>query len=213
MVDGEDGSGDVTPAPREHTTLSTTRRDVIRSIGAGALGAAFAAGASPVAAQMAQGHPEVQPGTPPLQGVRVIERSAVLSGRLAGLLLADQGAEVFVERGTSITPGGLDDNFFDRGKIAVPPGAGADAASADLVIVDGTAETARTPHQVLVRFMAALPGDEAYGYLPLRLPRRAAGFPQPSRGTQRLPAWPTYARSMFRARSRFRRCGLNPSRI
>jgi crotonobetainyl-CoA:carnitine CoA-transferase CaiB-like acyl-CoA transferase len=165
MVDSEDGSGDVTPAPREHTTLSTTRRDVIRSIGAGALGAAFAAGASPAAAQMAQGHREVRPGTPPLQGVRVIERSAVLSGRLAGLLLADQGAEVFVERGSGAMPGGLDDNFFDRGKIAMPPGAGADSASADIVIVDGAAQVARAPHQVLVRFMAALPGDEAYGHL------------------------------------------------
>ena len=59
--------------PREHTSLSTTRRDVIRSIGAGALGAAFAAGASPAPAQMAQGHREVRPGTPPLQGVRAIE--------------------------------------------------------------------------------------------------------------------------------------------
>ena len=66
MFDSEDGSADVTQTPREHTTLSTTRRDVIRSLGAGALGAAFAAGASPAVAQMAQGHREVRPGTPPL---------------------------------------------------------------------------------------------------------------------------------------------------
>jgi hypothetical protein len=89
MFDSEDGSADVTQAPREPTTLSTTRRDVIRSIGAGALGAAFGAGASPAPAQMAQGHREVRPGTPPLAGIRVIERSNLLSGRLAGLLLAD----------------------------------------------------------------------------------------------------------------------------
>src|SRR5438874_10455379 len=82
MVDSKDGSAEVTQAPGEHTTLSTTRRDVIRSIGAGALGAAFAAGASPAAAQMAQGHREVRPGTPPLAGIRVIERSNLLSGRL-----------------------------------------------------------------------------------------------------------------------------------
>jgi len=56
MFDSEDGSADVTRASREHPTVSTTRRDIIRSIGAGALGAAFAAGASPAAAQMAQGH-------------------------------------------------------------------------------------------------------------------------------------------------------------
>jgi hypothetical protein len=47
MFDSEDGSADVTQAPREPITLSTTRRDVFRSIGAGALGAAFGAGASP----------------------------------------------------------------------------------------------------------------------------------------------------------------------
>ena len=166
MFDSEDGSADVTQASREHPTVSTTRRDIIRSIGAGALGAAFAAGASPAAAQMAQGHREVRPGMPPLQGVRVIERSNLLSGRLAGLLLGDQGAEVFVERGSGAAPGGLDDNFFDRGKIALPPGAGAGAASADIVIMDGTAQFARAPHQILVRIVAALPGDEAYGHLP-----------------------------------------------
>jgi crotonobetainyl-CoA:carnitine CoA-transferase CaiB-like acyl-CoA transferase len=47
---------------------------------------------------MAQGHREARPGTLPLADIRVIERSNLLSGRLAGLLLADQGAEVFLER-------------------------------------------------------------------------------------------------------------------
>lgn len=73
-------------------TGEATRREALLGLG-GAIGAALAAGAgvSVAAAQMAQGHREVRPGTPPLQGLRVIERSAVLSGRLAGLLLADQG--------------------------------------------------------------------------------------------------------------------------
>ena len=164
MFDSEDGSADVTQAPLEHTTLSTTRRDALLGLGAGALAAGL--GGPPAMAQMAQGHREVRPGTPPLAGVRVIERSNLLSGRLAGLLLADQGAEVFVERGTSATPGGLDDNFFDRGKMAMPPGAGNDAASADIIIVDGAAQVARAPHQILLRIVAALPGDEAYGHLP-----------------------------------------------
>src|SRR5271169_5669128 len=148
-------------------TGEATRREALLGLG-GAIGAALAAGAgmSPAAAQMAQGHREVRPGTPPLQGLRVIERSAVLSGRLAGLLLADQGAEVFVERGAGPTSGGLDDAFFDRGKVALPSGAIADASSADIVIVDGDAPFARVPHQVLVRIMAALPGDNAYGHLP-----------------------------------------------
>jgi hypothetical protein len=115
---------------------------------------------------MAQGHREVRPGTPPLQGVRIIERSATLSGRLAGLLLADQGADVFVERGAGIATGDFDDAFFDRGKVALPPDGTAEADSADIVILDGTAQFERAPHQVLVRIMAALPEDEAYGDLP-----------------------------------------------
>jgi hypothetical protein len=144
-----------------------TRREALLGLG-GAVGAGLAGGvdAAPAAAQMAQGHREWRPGTPPLRGVHVIERSALLSGRLTGLLLADQGAEVFVERGTGAAPGGLDDAFFDRGKVALPLGAIADASSADIVIVDSDAPLARAPHQVLVRIVAALPGDDAYGYLP-----------------------------------------------
>jgi crotonobetainyl-CoA:carnitine CoA-transferase CaiB-like acyl-CoA transferase len=151
---------------QEPAATGATRRDVLVGLG-GAVGAAFiATGASQAAAQMAQGHREVRPGTPPLEGVRVIEHSVLLSGRLAGLMLADQGAEVFVERSPGPTPGGLDDAFFDRGKIVAPPGATADLSSADIVIVDGTEQVSRAPHQVLVRIVAALPGDEAYGYLP-----------------------------------------------
>ena len=91
----------------------------------GAVGATFTASASPAAAQMAQGHREVRPGVPPLLGVRVIERSVLLSGRLAGLLLADQGAEVFVNAPPpGATPARrLDAAFFDRGKVVVPQGA------------------------------------------------------------------------------------------
>ena len=147
--------------------MEATRRDALLGLGGAALAAVAGAGASSAAAQMAQGHREVRPGTPPLLGVRVVERSATLSGRLAGLLLADQGADVFVERGASATQGGLDDAFFDRGKVAVPPGGTEDSSSsADIVILDGAAQLSRAPHQVLVRIMAALPGDKAYGDLP-----------------------------------------------
>ena len=169
MFDSEDGSADVMQARREHTTTqATTRRDALRALGAGALAAGL--GGPPAMAQMAQGHREARPGTLPLADIRVIERSNLLSGRLAGLLLADQGAEVFVER-AGPTPSAdqrvaLDDAYFDRGKIALPPGAAVDASSADVVIVDGTAQFARAPHQILLRIVAALPGDEAYGHLP-----------------------------------------------
>lgn len=164
-------SGDDEKAKEEAQTGSgpkagLTRRDALLSISAGAL--ATGLGTAPARAQMAQGHREFRPGTPPLAGVRVAERSNLLSGRLVGLLLADQGAEVFVER-SGPTPAAdqgvaLDDAFFDRGKIALPPG-GAEAASADIVIVDGETPFERAPHQILVRVVAALPGDAAYGHL------------------------------------------------
>jgi hypothetical protein len=71
----------------------------------------------------------------------------LLSCHLAGLLLADHGAP----RSSWTAPrptlaadqhAGLDNGYFDRGKIALPDGAAADAASVDIVIVDGTAEFA-----------------------------------------------------------------------
>jgi crotonobetainyl-CoA:carnitine CoA-transferase CaiB-like acyl-CoA transferase len=164
MFDDADKSADAMDAGREEPILDATRRGALLALGAGAL--AVAVGGPAAMAQMAQGHREAQPGTPPLQGLRVIELSTLLSGRLAGLLMADQGADVFVEHSNSPTPGGLDDAYFDRGKIAVPQGGAADASSADIVIVDGTAPFARAPHQILVRIVAALPGDEAYGHLP-----------------------------------------------
>jgi hypothetical protein len=92
----------------------------------------------------------------------VCARSTLLSGRLAGLLLADQGAEVFVEHTASVALG-LDDAFFDRGKVAIPTGASAGSASADVIIGDGAAQATRAPHQVRFwygssrRFLAARP--------------------------------------------------------
>ncbi|WP_376099925.1 CoA transferase [Roseomonas sp. CCTCC AB2023176] len=144
-----------------------TRRDALLALG-GTVGSVTLGGlvAPPALAQMAQGHREARPGAPPLRTVRVVERSATLSGRLAGLLLADQGAEVFVVRAAGSPATGLDDAFFDRGKTVVPAVAAADAATADIIIVDGTAPETRAPHQVLLRIVAALPGDDAYGHLP-----------------------------------------------
>jgi crotonobetainyl-CoA:carnitine CoA-transferase CaiB-like acyl-CoA transferase len=56
---------------------------------------------------------------PPFDDVRIIEKSATLTGRLIGLLFADQGAEVFTERAGVATPGGHD-GYLDRGKLGVP---------------------------------------------------------------------------------------------
>ena len=100
----------------------------------------------------------------PYQGIRIIEKSTTLTGRLIGLLFADQGAEVFVERAPD-RPTGEHDGYLDRGKTAVPTGGLADTASADVLIVDGVAGVDRPDAQIVLRVTAALPGDEAYGHL------------------------------------------------
>ena len=53
----------------------------------------------------------------PYGGIRVIELSTTLSGRLAGLLFADQGAEVVVAREAGFKPGEHDE-FLDRNKAS-----------------------------------------------------------------------------------------------
>ena len=100
----------------------------------------------------------------PYSGFRVIELSQTLSGRLAGLLFADQGAEVFIEREPGQEPDAHDE-YLDRNKTAVPPGRLADTTSADVIVADGDARVDRLPAQILLRITAALPGDEAYGHL------------------------------------------------
>jgi crotonobetainyl-CoA:carnitine CoA-transferase CaiB-like acyl-CoA transferase len=100
----------------------------------------------------------------PYEGIRIIELSKTLAGRLAGLLFADQGAEVLVEREAGYEPDEHDE-YFDRNKLAVPPGGLADTASADVIIVDGDAHIDRQPAQTVLRITAAVPGDEAYGHL------------------------------------------------
>jgi crotonobetainyl-CoA:carnitine CoA-transferase CaiB-like acyl-CoA transferase len=141
-----------------------TRRAAIRSIGMGAVGAAVTAALSQGQA-VAQGSATAQGGQPPFQGVRIIERSKTLAGRLVGQLFADQGAEVFVERSGLSAVGGLDDAYFDRGKVVLPSGGLTDISSADVIIVDGVTPLSKAPHQVVLRIVAALPGDEAYGHL------------------------------------------------
>ncbi len=52
-------------------------------------------------------------GILPYNGIRIIELSKTLSGRLAGLLFADQGAEVLIER-TADFQADEHDEYFDR---------------------------------------------------------------------------------------------------
>lgn len=147
----------------EELSNSTTRRGAIQSIGVGAVSAAVVSTTGLVPA-VAQDSP-AQQGKSPFAGVCIVERSKTLAGRLAGQLFADQGADVFVERGSAPPPGGLDDAYFDRGKVLLPPAGLADASSADIIIVDGETPLQRAPHQIVLRITAALPGDEAYGHL------------------------------------------------
>ena len=100
----------------------------------------------------------------PYDDVRIIEKSATLTGRLIGLLFADQGAEVFIERAVTAALG-EHDGHLDRGKIAIPPGALADTSSADMIIVDGAVPVSRGAAQIVLRVTAAFPGDETYGHL------------------------------------------------
>ena len=56
----------------------------------------------------------------PLQGVQVLERSNTLAVRLAGLLLADQGADVFALNHARLADGEID-AYLDRGKKLLHP--------------------------------------------------------------------------------------------
>jgi len=163
---GDDGRNGhpATPQDAGASKAGLTRRGALQSIG----GAALGAGLPGVAA--AQGAAATKPaatkptGQMPYKNVRVIELSQTLTGRLTGLMFADQGAQVFVERDKPSTE--FDDNYFDRGKFVLRARDLADTSSADVIIVDGDVPVKRLPHQTVMRVVAALPGDLDYGYLP-----------------------------------------------
>jgi crotonobetainyl-CoA:carnitine CoA-transferase CaiB-like acyl-CoA transferase len=101
----------------------------------------------------------------PYEGIRVLEKSKLLTGRLAGLLFADQGAEVLV-CDDHLQEGGDTDDYLNRNKLSVC-GDAVPAPTVDIVIVDGDDDSVeRLPHQILLRTVAALPGDAVYGHLP-----------------------------------------------
>ena len=105
-----------------------------------------------------------EPERLPFAGVRVLEKANLLSGRLAGLLFADQGAEVVVldpKEGEDV------DSYLNRNKRAISSADAIAPSSVDIIIVDGEDATfERAPHQILLRTVAALPGDERFGHLP-----------------------------------------------
>ena len=112
---------------------------------------------------------------PPYSGISVVERSGLLSARLIGLLLADQGAQVLVAQSkrtplSSSEP--LDptlnfehlDPYLNRGKGLLQTSGEQESKKADIVIVQGNEPVAVQPWQILVRVVAALPGDATYGH-------------------------------------------------
>ena len=72
----------------------------------------------------------------PLQGIRVLERSNTLAVRLAGLLLADQGADVFALDHGRLADGEID-AYLDRGKKLLHPDVLASMQDSDIVIQNG----------------------------------------------------------------------------
>ena len=123
------------------TSVDLSRRKLLSGIGACVGMGLAASGASLVsdqaqAQQVAEQLAWAKAGNAPYAGVRIFELSTQMAGRLAGQLFADQGAEVFLARSG---PSGLDDTYFDRGKVVLPSGALSDTSSADVIIVDGEA--------------------------------------------------------------------------
>ena len=113
----------------------------------------------------------------PYDGICVLEKSGLLSARLIGLLLADQGARVLVaksERNCVSSCDPLDPTedwsdlapYLDRGKLLLQTAGEQESTTADILIVQGNEPVAVKPWQILVRVVAALPGDATYGHLP-----------------------------------------------
>src|SRR5271163_483538 len=96
----------------------------------------------------------------PLSGLSVAECSTGLAGRLAGLLLADQGATVVICReGGEPTPL---DAYLNRGKHTHATTERAWSAGADVVIRDGIDKGERIHAQIRLAITAVLPGETAY---------------------------------------------------
>jgi len=100
----------------------------------------------------------------PYAGIRIVESSATLSGRLVGLLFADQGALVRCSS-SDARAGQRIDEYLDRGKQVVDAAFLTHTQDVDVLIVDGDAPVHRQPSQIVLRITAALPGDVEYGHL------------------------------------------------
>ena len=119
----------------------------------------------------------------PYEGIRVVEyKATLLSGRLTGLLFADQGAEVIIlssdnakSNGRKLTDGDEKaekavNDFLNRNKIRPTKYTSGEETKilngADVIIVDGETVVRKEPHQIVLHIVAALPGDKVFGHLP-----------------------------------------------
>jgi crotonobetainyl-CoA:carnitine CoA-transferase CaiB-like acyl-CoA transferase len=98
----------------------------------------------------------------PLSGLSVAEYSTGMAGRLAGLLLADQGATVIICR-EGAEPAPLD-AYLDRGKHIYAATEPAWSAGADVVIRDGIDKGERVHGQIRLSITAVLAGETAYPF-------------------------------------------------
>ncbi|VVE58510.1 coA transferase [Pandoraea anapnoica] len=116
---------------------------------------------SKVGAARADGQSCVQGAALPLAHLSVLQRSCSLAGRLAGQLLADQGAQVFAAE----RPGGSVselDGYLDRGKTLLPVERLDGLADADLVILDGAVTARLSSRQIVLGFTSVVPGDQTF---------------------------------------------------
>ena len=98
----------------------------------------------------------------PLSGLSVVEYSTGMAGRLAGLLLADQGAIVAICR-----EGGMPvplDAYLDRGKQIYASTELPLSAGADVVIHDSIDDVERVHEQIRLSITAILPGETEYPF-------------------------------------------------
>ena len=98
----------------------------------------------------------------PLSGISVVEYSTGMAGRLAGMLLADQGATVLVCREGG-QPAPLD-AYLDRSKHLHDGNDPVSSEAADVVIRDGIDTGERVAEQIRLAITAVLPGETAYPF-------------------------------------------------
>jgi len=94
----------------------------------------------------------------PLQGIRVLERSSTLAVRLTGLLLADQGADVFALDHGQLADGEID-AYLGRGKKLLHPDILASIQDSDIVIQNGPILDHPSDGVISLGFTATVPGD------------------------------------------------------